>query len=87
MLLCLWNSPGKMTGVGSDALLQGIFPAQESNSGLLHCQLDPLLSEPPGKPWVSSLHYFNLVIHKGKKKFHVGPDMKLFVWLTLLVSV
>ena len=38
------------------------------------------------EPWVSSLHYFNLVIHKGKKKFHVGPDMKLFVWLTLLVS-
>ena len=26
-----WNSPGQNTGVGSLSLLQGIFPAQESN--------------------------------------------------------
>ena len=32
-LLCLWNSPGKNTGVGCHALLQGI-----SNPGLLHCK-------------------------------------------------
>ena len=25
-LLCLWNSPGKNTKVGSHPLLQGIFP-------------------------------------------------------------
>ena len=31
------NSPGKNTGVGSCSLLQGIFPTQESNGGLLHC--------------------------------------------------
>ena len=31
-----WNSPGQNTGVGSHCLLQGIFPAQESNPGLLH---------------------------------------------------
>ena len=36
--LCLWNSPGKNTGVGSLSLLQGIFPAQGSNPGLLHCR-------------------------------------------------
>ena len=30
------NSPGKSTGVGSLSLLQGIFPTQETNSGLLH---------------------------------------------------
>ena len=35
--LCLWNSPGKNTGVGSHALLQGIFPNQGSKLGLLHC--------------------------------------------------
>ena len=29
-----WNSPGQNTGVGSLSLLQGIFPAQESNQGL-----------------------------------------------------
>ena len=30
--------PGKNTGVGCYALLQGIFPAQGSNPGLLHCR-------------------------------------------------
>ena len=28
----------KNTGVGSQSLLQGIFPTQESNQGLLHCR-------------------------------------------------
>ena len=31
-------SPGKHTGVGCHSLLQGIFPAQGSNLGLLHCR-------------------------------------------------
>ena len=36
-LLCPGDSPGKETGVGCHALLQGIFPTQGSNPGLLHC--------------------------------------------------
>ena len=32
------DSPGKNTGVGCYALLQGIFPTQGSNPGLLHCR-------------------------------------------------
>ena len=32
------NSPGKNTGVGCHALLQGIFPTQRPNPGLLHCR-------------------------------------------------
>ena len=32
-----WNSPGQNTEVGSLSLLQGIFPTQGSNPGLLHC--------------------------------------------------
>ena len=32
------DSPGKNTGVGCQALLQGIFPTQGSNPGLLHCR-------------------------------------------------
>ena len=32
------DSPGKYTGVGCHPLLQGIFPTQESNPGLLHCR-------------------------------------------------
>ena len=35
-LLCLWNSPGKNTGVGCHFLLQGFFPSQGLN--LLHWQ-------------------------------------------------
>ena len=32
------DSLGKNTGVGCHALLQGIFPTQGSNPGLLHCR-------------------------------------------------
>ena len=34
--LCSWDSPGKNTGVGCHALLQGIFLTQRSNLHLLH---------------------------------------------------
>ena len=34
-LLCPWDSPGKNTGVGCYALLQGIFPTQGSNPHFL----------------------------------------------------
>ena len=40
-LLCPWASPGKNTGVGCHALLQGIFPTQGLNPcllRLLHCR-------------------------------------------------
>ena len=33
-----WNSQGQNTGGGSLSLLQGIFPTQGSNPGLLHCR-------------------------------------------------
>ena len=50
-LLCPWDSPGKKTGVGCRALLQGIFPTQELNLGhlcLLHWQVGSLPLAPPG---------------------------------------
>ena len=37
-LLHPWDPPGKNTGVGCYALLQGIFPTQGLNPGLLHCR-------------------------------------------------
>ena len=37
-LLCPWDSPSKNNGVGSHSLLQGTFPTQGSNPGLLHCR-------------------------------------------------
>ena len=42
-----WNSPGQNTGVGSLSLLQGIFPTQESNWGLLHCAKSGLIGKDP----------------------------------------
>ena len=36
-----WSSPGQNTGVASHSLLQGIFPTQGSNPGLLHCRQVP----------------------------------------------
>ena len=37
-LLCPWESPGKNTGVGCHALLQGILLTQVLNPSLLHCR-------------------------------------------------
>ena len=50
---CPWDSPGKNTGVGCHALLQGIFPTQGLNPSLfflLHWQAGSLPSVPSGKP-------------------------------------
>ena len=48
-LLCLWDFPGKCTGVGCHFLFQGIFPTQRSNPGLLYCRQMRVL----GKLWDS----------------------------------
>ena len=49
-----WGSLGKNTGVGCHSLLQGIFPTQELNWGLLHCRwiLYPLSHR--GRPQTTS---------------------------------
>ena len=52
-LLCPWDSPGKNTRMGCQALLQGMFPTQGSNPyllTLLHWQVDSLPLVPPEKP-------------------------------------
>ena len=43
------NSPGQNTRMGSLSLLQGIFPTQGLNPGLLHCRQISLPAEPQGK--------------------------------------
>ena len=50
--------------MGSLSLLQGIFPTQGSNPGLLHCGADSSPAEPPGKPknaGVGSLFLFQRI--------------------------
>ena len=41
-----WDSPGKKTGVGCHVLLQGIFPTQGWNPGILQTLVP---SAPPGR--------------------------------------
>ena len=54
-LRCPWKSPGKNTGVGHHALLQGICPTQRSNPGLLHCR------------WIF-FFFFNHLSHQGRQR-------------------
>ena len=67
-LLYPWDSPGKNTGVGCCALLQGIFLTQGLNqaSCLLNWQAGSLPLAPPGK------HFFTLTrnYHKGNVKIN-----------------
>ena len=76
MLLCPWDSPGKNTGVGCHALLQGILPTQGSNSSLLcllHGQVGSLPLGPPEKPkyHLQSLKKRKREILKWKSNKHV----------------
>ena len=48
--LCVWDSPGKSTGVGGHSLLQGIFPTQGRNPGLLRLQAGSSLLSHQGSP-------------------------------------
>ena len=43
-----WDSPGKNTGVGCHALLQGIFQTQGFEPGSPALQADPFTTKPPG---------------------------------------
>ena len=45
----------KNTGVGSLSLLQGIFPTQELNRGLLHCRQVLYLLSYQGNPYVEEM--------------------------------
>jgi len=51
------DSPGKTTGVGCHALLQGIFPTQGLNPGLPHCRQSLFCLSHQGSPrtleWVA----------------------------------
>ena len=49
-LLCSWDSPGKNTGVGCHSLLQGIFPTQRLNPGLLQCRQSLFCLSHQGSP-------------------------------------
>ena len=72
-LLCLWDSPGKSTGVSGHALLQGVFltqgrnplspesPALQVDSWLLSHQGRPCISHSEAKPY-NSPHSMSLFL-------------------------
>ena len=49
-ILCPWGFSRQNTGVSCHALLQGIFPTQELNRGLLHCRWVLYQLSYPGSP-------------------------------------
>ena len=76
------DSPGKNTGVGCHALLQGVFPTQGWNLHLLLCVFctgrQILYHQPTGKPciFLVSIHLNVLLVQKTwtfKKRILVGP--------------
>ena len=70
-LLSPWNSPGKNTGVGCHALLQGISPTQGLKPHLLnfHCQVGSLMLPPPGKsPMAIMIFKIQSISHKRQCK-------------------
>ena len=60
-LLCPWDSPGKNSGVGCHALLQGIFPTQGLNPYLFHFLLwqAAFLPLAPPRKLISRIHREN----------------------------
>ena len=69
-----WNFPGQNIGVGSLSLLQGIFPTQGLNPGLLHCRWILYQLSYQGSPEITLIS-FNLrnswEIHLIWLQFHI----------------
>ena len=68
-LLCPWDSPGKNTGVGFQALFLGMFPTQGSIELVslksnLRWLVDYLPQAPPGKPLGSQLFFICCALHQ-----------------------
>ena len=71
------DSPGKNTGVGSHALLHGIFPIQESNPGLLHCEQILYCLSPPELP---SVQFNRSVVSDSLRPHGLYPARLLCPW-------
>ena len=72
-LLSPWDFPGKNTRVGCHSLLQGIFPTQGSNLGLLHCrQILYHLS------WVRLINHFGSILVFSQLAWHMLGEFEVF---------
>ena len=82
-LLCPWDSPAKNTGMGFWAILQGIFPTQQSHPCLL-CLLHWLAGATTSATWeVHTYNYFILYyrwrnsVQSAKKKKKKKKNLEL----------
>ena len=65
------DSPGKNSGVGCHALLQGIFPTQGLNLGLLHCRWFLYhLSHQGSPPYMPSWNFLWMLLFKNVCEIH-----------------
>ena len=55
------DSPGKNTGVDCHALLQGIFPTQGLNPGLLHCRWIPYHLSHNGSTYTNNVYVIQMM--------------------------
>ena len=66
-----WNSLGQNTGMGSLSCLQGIFPNQGSNPGLLHCRWNLYQLSYQGSLKMQKLHSY---FHSCSEGVNLVPD-------------
>ena len=85
-LLCLWDSPGKNTGVGCHFLLQGIFLTRELNLRLLYWQADSLLLSHLGNPKKKKKRNAQKIPHT-QLGLQLCPFLVLLLLLLLYASV
>ena len=75
-----WNSPGKNTRVGCHSLLQGIFPTQGSNLGLLDCRWIIYYLTHQGRPRKADIILHNSLLRKLRLKLLQNlPKLSLFL--------
>ena len=80
-LLCPWDFPGKNKGEGCCSLLQGIFPTQWSNPGLLHCRQILYHLRHQGSP--AEWRVWRVWLSSSKAvpgDLHVGKHLRGFKW-------
>ena len=81
-LLCSWDSPGKNTGVGSHALLQGISLTQGSNMGLPHCRQILYSLSHQGSPSnvnVTSLNLNSMLLSGQSLSVHLDHCLAIYI--------
>ena len=83
-----WNSPGQNTEVGSLSLLQGIFPTQGSNPGLLHCRWILYQLSHKGSPRILEWVAYPFSRGSSQADFYQlsYQGSHIYVWLQFIIS-